>query len=81
MCGGSGKGDQLVEIRVVTPPQKLTAQQKELLRDFAKSGGAELPEENKSFFRAGQGRMEITGEGGAAPAGGAAFHCLQKGGA
>ncbi|HHY15354.1 MAG TPA: molecular chaperone DnaJ, partial [Firmicutes bacterium] len=46
---GSGKGDQLVEIRVVTP-QKLTAQQKELLRDFAKSGGAELPEENKSFF-------------------------------
>ncbi len=46
---GSGKGDQLVEVRVVTP-QKLTNQQKEILRDFAKAGGAELPEENKSFF-------------------------------
>lgn len=46
---GSGRGDQLVELKVVTP-SKLTHEQKELLRKFAKAGGAELPEENKSFF-------------------------------
>jgi len=41
---------QLVEVRVVTP-QKLTKQQKDLLREFAKAGGAEVPDENKSFFK------------------------------
>lgn len=46
---GSGRGDQLVQVKVVTPT-KLTAKQKELLREFAKAGGADLPEENKGFF-------------------------------
>jgi molecular chaperone DnaJ len=38
-----------VKIRVVTP-EKLTPRQKELLREFAKAGGADLPEESKGFF-------------------------------
>jgi molecular chaperone DnaJ len=46
---GSGRGDQLVQVKVVTP-QKLTAKQKELLRQFAQEGGGDLPEENKGFF-------------------------------
>jgi molecular chaperone DnaJ len=46
---GTGRGDQLVRIRVVTP-EKLTARQKELLREFAKEGGGDLPEESKGFF-------------------------------
>jgi molecular chaperone DnaJ len=46
---GPGRGDQLVKIRVVTP-EKLTPRQKELLREFAKAGGADLPEESKGFF-------------------------------
>jgi len=46
---GSGRGDQLVNIRVVTPT-KLTAKQKELLREFAKAGGDSPPDENKGFF-------------------------------
>jgi molecular chaperone DnaJ len=46
---GSGRGDQLVKIKVLTP-EKLTARQKELLREFAKEGGGELPEESKGFF-------------------------------
>lgn len=46
---GSGRGDQLVEIKVVTP-QKLTAKQKDLLREFAKAGGGDLPEEAKGFW-------------------------------
>ena len=46
---GSGRGDQLVKIKVMTP-EKLTARQKELLREFAKEGGAELPGESKGFF-------------------------------
>ncbi len=46
---GSGRGDQLVQIKVVTP-QKLTAKQKDLLREFAKEGGGDLPEESKGFF-------------------------------
>ena len=45
----SGRGDQLVQVKVVTP-QKLTAKQKELLRQFAQEGGGDLPEENKGFF-------------------------------
>jgi len=46
---GAGRGDQLVEIRVVTPT-KLTAKQKQLLREFAKAGGENPPDENKGFF-------------------------------
>ncbi|NLL42853.1 MAG: molecular chaperone DnaJ [Firmicutes bacterium] len=46
---GPGRGDQLVKVRVVTP-EKLTSKQKELLREFAKAGGGELPDENKGFF-------------------------------
>ncbi|HBG01468.1 MAG TPA: molecular chaperone DnaJ [Firmicutes bacterium] len=46
---GSGRGDQLVQIKVVTP-QKLTAKQKELLREFAQERGGDLPEETKGFF-------------------------------
>lgn len=46
---GHGRGDQLVEVKVVTP-QKLSAKQKDLLREFAKAGGGELPEESKGFF-------------------------------
>ena len=46
---GSGRGDQMVHIKVVTPT-KLTAKQKELLREFAKAGGTDLPDENKGFF-------------------------------
>jgi molecular chaperone DnaJ len=50
---GHGRGDQLVQVKVITP-QKLTAKQKELLREFAKAGGGDLPEEAKGFF----GRMK-----------------------
>ncbi|MCK9525750.1 MAG: molecular chaperone DnaJ [Limnochordia bacterium] len=46
---GSGRGDQLVKIKVLTP-EKLTARQKDLLREFAKEGGGDLPEESKGFF-------------------------------
>lgn len=46
---GHGRGDQLVEIKVMTP-QKLSAKQKDLLREFAKAGGGDLPEESKGFF-------------------------------
>jgi molecular chaperone DnaJ len=46
---GAGRGDQLVEIRVVTPT-KLTAKQKQLLREFAKAGVENPPDENKGFF-------------------------------
>ncbi|HPT83272.1 MAG TPA: molecular chaperone DnaJ [Limnochordia bacterium] len=46
---GPGRGDQLVHVKVVTPT-KLTAKQKELLREFAKAGGDSPPDENKGFF-------------------------------
>lgn len=46
---GYGRGDQLVNVRLVTPT-KLTARQKELLREFAESRGESNPEEAKSFF-------------------------------
>lgn len=46
---GSGRGDQLVKVKVLTP-EKLTTRQKELLREFAKEGGGDLPEESKGFF-------------------------------
>lgn len=46
---GYGKGDQLVRIKVITPT-KLSAKQKELLREFAKERGESHPEEAKGFF-------------------------------
>jgi molecular chaperone DnaJ len=49
---GSGRGDQHVKVRVVTPT-KLTERQKELLREFAGiSGGApiDIPAEDQTFF-------------------------------
>lgn len=46
---GAGRGDQLAKIKVITP-EKLTAKQKSLLREFAKEGGGELPDESKGFF-------------------------------
>lgn len=45
---GSGRGDQLVRVRVVTPT-KLTAGQREALVQFAKAAG-EDPPEVKNFF-------------------------------
>jgi molecular chaperone DnaJ len=49
---GSGRGDQHVKVRVVTPT-KLTERQKELLREFAGLSGdspMEIPAEDESFF-------------------------------
>ena len=45
---GYGRGDQYVSVRVVTPT-RLTSRQKELLREFARAGGDDAPEE-KGFF-------------------------------
>ncbi|HEY49802.1 MAG TPA: molecular chaperone DnaJ [Dehalococcoidia bacterium] len=47
---GSGRGDQLVRVHVVTP-QSLTAKQKKLFKDLAKDlEEATLPQEDKGFF-------------------------------
>ncbi|MBB5173950.1 molecular chaperone DnaJ [Texcoconibacillus texcoconensis] len=47
---GAGKGDQHVQLRVITP-KKLTDRQKELLREFSEIEGNEVPDEqNKNFF-------------------------------
>lgn len=46
----SGRGDQHVRIKVVTPG-KLTERQKELLTEFAKDGGENINPEQKSFFK------------------------------
>jgi len=45
---GYGRGDQLVKINVVIP-QKLTAKQKKLLKQFAEISGEEI-KEYKNFF-------------------------------
>jgi len=50
---GHGRGDQHVRIKVVTPT-RLTERQKELLREFARLSGEEVPREEKGFF----GRMK-----------------------
>jgi molecular chaperone DnaJ len=47
--GRSGRGDQFVRVRVVTP-RELSEQQKELLREYARESG-ETVEEKRSFFR------------------------------
>ncbi|NLL88354.1 MAG: molecular chaperone DnaJ [Firmicutes bacterium] len=46
---GFGRGDQLVQVNVVTPT-KLTPRQKQILREFAKASDESLPNETKSFF-------------------------------
>ncbi|MEI6591337.1 MAG: molecular chaperone DnaJ, partial [Actinomycetes bacterium] len=49
---GSGRGDLLVTIQVVTP-QKLDAKQKQLLRDFAesrKSDDIKVAKQQQGFF-------------------------------
>lgn len=45
---GTGRGDQLVRVKVVTPT-KLNTKQREALMSFAKAGGEEAPE-MKNFF-------------------------------
>jgi molecular chaperone DnaJ len=44
-----GRGDQLVRV-VVETPRKLTARQRELLEEFARSGGDEINPISKGFF-------------------------------
>jgi molecular chaperone DnaJ len=46
---GAGRGDQLVRV-VVETPRKLTARQRELLEEFARSGGEEVNPLTKGFF-------------------------------
>ena len=46
---GSGRGDQLVRV-VVETPRKLTARQRELLEEFARSSGEEVNPLTKGFF-------------------------------
>jgi len=47
---GSGRGDQHVRVKVITP-KKLNDRQKELLAEFAKAGGEEVSAEEKGFFK------------------------------
>lgn len=47
---GSGRGDQLVRVRVVTPT-KLNARQREALVQFAKAAGEDPPEVKRFFDR------------------------------
>lgn len=46
---GSGRGDELVHIKVLTP-QNLSARQKELLREFGEISGDKVNPEQKSFL-------------------------------
>jgi molecular chaperone DnaJ len=46
---GSGRGDQLVRV-IVETPRKLTATQRELLEEFARSSGEEVNPLTKGFF-------------------------------
>lgn len=48
-AGGYGRGDQIVRVRVEIP-KKLTAEQKEVLHEFAKVSGEEQPAGSRSFF-------------------------------
>lgn len=47
---GYGRGDQHVKVYVAVP-RRLGEKQRQLLREFAKLGGAEVSEEDRSFFR------------------------------
>jgi molecular chaperone DnaJ len=46
---GSARGDQLVRI-VVETPRKLTARQREILEEFARSSGEDVNPLSKGFF-------------------------------
>lgn len=46
---GSGRGDQHVRVKVVTP-KKLNDRQRELLVEFAKAGGDNIQADEKGFF-------------------------------
>ena len=46
---GNGRGDQLVRVKVLTP-QKLSARQKELLKEFGELSGENVNPEQKSFM-------------------------------
>lgn len=47
---GYGQGDQHIQVRVITPT-KLSAQQKDLLREFSALSGKDAPDEqHDSFF-------------------------------
>ncbi len=52
-------GDQVCVLKVLTPTN-LNKKQKELLRDFAETGGDKLPEEHQSFWH--KLKQTITGE-------------------
>lgn len=47
---GYGRGDQYVLVRVVTPT-RLSPKQRELLKEFARAGGDEVPEGKRFFDR------------------------------
>ena len=47
---GYGRGDQYISVRVVTPT-RLSARQKELLREFVRAGGDDAPEVRGFFDR------------------------------
>ncbi|HWR38116.1 MAG TPA: molecular chaperone DnaJ [Patescibacteria group bacterium] len=47
---GSGKGDQHVRVKVITP-KNLNERQKELLREFGQTGGESVNPEQKGFFK------------------------------
>ena len=47
---GSGRGDQHVRVKVITP-KKLTDKQRELLRDFGHASGDDSNPEQKSWFK------------------------------
>lgn len=47
---GYGRGDQHVKVYVAVP-RRLGEKQRQLLREFAKLGGDEVSEEDRSFFR------------------------------
>jgi len=47
--GGYGRGDQLVRVRVEVP-RRLSAKQKELLKQFARISGEDEPAGSRSFF-------------------------------
>ena len=46
---GSGRGDQHVRVKVLTP-QKLSSKQKELLKEFGELSGESVNPEQKSFM-------------------------------
>lgn len=47
---GSGRGDQLVRVRVITPT-RLNDKQKDILREFGREAGSKLHAEEKGFFK------------------------------